>query len=111
MSEERRKSKKLIWVKFTVLGLLLASGGFTLTACQVPQLGEKSTEQPGDKNSDEQVKENPATKSYQKKVDKQLKKNQSTNPNKTSDQDEDQDEDEDEDKNKQQDTDVDDDPE
>lgn len=108
MSEERKKSKKLIWIKFTILGLLLASGGFTLTACQVPQLGEKSTEKSGDKNSDEQVKENPTTKSYQKKLDKQLKKNQSTNPNKTSDQDED---DDDKDKGKQQDTDVDDDPE
>jgi flagellar basal body-associated protein FliL len=101
MSQENGKSRKLCWVKLAVLALLLVSGGFTLTACQVPELGNKSTEQPGDKNSDEQVKENPAVKSYQKKVDKQLKKNQPTKSDKTSDPNQ----------NKEQDTDIDDDPE
>ena len=94
MSGKNRKSKKTIVAKFAVLALLIVSSGFTLSACQVP------TPKSEKKTSDEQVKENPAVKSYQKKVDKNLKGNQSTKDNKkTSDQ------------NKEQDTQVDDDPE
>jgi flagellar basal body-associated protein FliL len=52
MSEANGKSKKSIWVNFTILAFLLVSGGFTLTACQ------KSA--PGDSTKQEVKKNQPA---------------------------------------------------
>jgi hypothetical protein len=49
MSEANGKSKKPIWVNFTILAFLLVTGGFTLTACQ-KSAPDDSTKQEVKKN-------------------------------------------------------------
>ena len=50
MSEANGKSKKPIWVNFTILAFLLLTGGFTLTACQKSAPAGDSTKQEVKKN-------------------------------------------------------------
>lgn len=110
MFGENGISRKSIFVNLAVLAVVAVTSGFTLTACQPSNLGNKSTGQlkensppkPESKKSDEQLKENSSARSNQKTSNKQLKANQHTQSNqKTSDQNQ----------GKEQDTEVDDDPE
>ncbi|MBE9125015.1 MULTISPECIES: hypothetical protein [unclassified Coleofasciculus] len=54
MSEKKPNSRKPIWVNLALLGLLLMSGGFTLTACGQSRQEGESTEQDVNNQSVEQ---------------------------------------------------------
>lgn len=91
MSGENGKSRKPIWLNFTVMALLLVVGGFTLSACQQVS-GGKSPDQvdnqpaQADQNqSDQQPQDKQPAKPDQKQSDQQLKKNSpATSPQKNS---------------------------
>jgi Skp family chaperone for outer membrane proteins len=86
MSQENRKSKKPIWLKFGVLALVLVTGGLTLAGCQKPESGTQSTEQlkqeqptkSDSEESDDKLKQEQPTKSDSEESDDKLKQEQPT---------------------------------
>ncbi|NET62011.1 MAG: hypothetical protein F6K47_39595 [Symploca sp. SIO2E6] len=52
MSVAKQKSRQLIWVKLTVLALLLGTSGWTITACQQSDTESESTEQDADQQTE-----------------------------------------------------------
>lgn len=92
MSGEHGKSRKPIWLNWTVVALLLV-GGFTLSACQQlsggksPEQLDNQPAQSDQKQSDQQSQDKQPTKAEQKPSDSQLKKNSSAqSPQKNSSQ-------------------------